>query len=172
MDKVSKGFLIARAVDFSKVHVRVSKDAKVAQVVVFNKVHVLRQALGVNLLSSEVGVNPDVQTSNGFELVRQLTMEYSLRTRSEALSFLTALAHKSFSLHANETSPSTVVTDTIRKIDYETARYSKLLGTLASSIDATGLQVAEADMVAVLLRSLPEVVRTFCLHHASGETYK
>eukprot|EP00435_Cladocopium_sp_Y103_P021599 s3884_g5.t1 len=81
---------------------------------------------------------------------------YSLRTRSEALSFHTALAHKSFSLHANETSPSTVVTDTIRKIDYENARYSKLLGILASSIDATGLQVAEADMVAVLLRSLPE----------------
>ena len=69
----------------------------------------------VNLLSSEVGVNPDLQSSNGFELIRQLTMEYSLRTRSEALSFRTALAHKSFSLHASETSPSTVVTDTIRK---------------------------------------------------------
>ena len=99
-------------------------------------------------------------------------MEYSLRTRSEALSFHTALAHKSFSLHASETSPSTVVTDTIRKIDYENARYGKLLGTLASSIDATGLQVAEADLVAVLLRSLPESVRTFCLHHTSGETYQ
>ena len=90
-------------------------------------------------------MNPDLQSSNGFELIRQLTMEYSLRTRSEALSFRTALAHKSFSLHASETSPSTVVTDTIRKIDYENARYGKLLGTLASSIDATGLQVAEAD---------------------------
>ena len=97
-------------------------------------------------------------------------MEYSLRTRSEGLSFRTALPHKSFSLHASETSPSTVVTDTIRKIDYENARYVKLLGTLASSIDATGLQVAEADLVAVLLRSLPEAVRTFCLHHTSGET--
>ena len=127
---------------------------------------------GVNLLSSEVGMNPDLQSSNGFELIRELTMEYSLRTRSEALSFRTALAHKSFSLHASETSPSTVVTDTIRKIDYENARYGKLLGTLASSIDATGLQVAEADLVAVLLRSLPESVRTFCLHHTSGETYQ
>ena len=127
---------------------------------------------GVNLLSSEVGMNPDLQSSNGFELIRQLTMEYSLRTRSEALSFRTALAHKSFSLYASETSPSTVVTDTIRKIDYENARYGKLLGTLASSIDATGLQVAEADLVAVLLRSLPESVRTFCLHHTSGETYQ
>ena len=49
---------------------------------------------------------------------------------------------------------------------------SKLLGTCASSIDATGLQVAEADMVAVMLKSLPETVRTFCLHHTSGETYQ
>ena len=55
---------------------------------------------------------------------------------------------------------STVVADTIWKIDYETARYSKLLGTLASSIDATGLQGAETDMAAVLLRSLSEVVST------------
>ena len=75
-------------------------------------------------------------------------------------------------MHASETSPSTVVTDTIRKIDYENARYGKLLGTLASSIDATGLQAAEALLVAVLLRSLPESVRTFCLHHTSGETYQ
>ena len=127
---------------------------------------------GVNLLSSEIGMNPDLQSSNGFELIRQLTMEYSLRTCSEALSFRTALVHKSFNLHASETSPSTVVTDTIRKIDYKNARYGKLLGTLASSIDATGLQIAEADLVTVLLRSLPESERTFCLYHTSGEMYQ
>ena len=39
-------------------------------------------------------------------------------------------------------------------------------------IDATGLHVAEADLVAVLLRSLPEAVRTFCLHHTGGESYQ
>ncbi|CAK9104888.1 unnamed protein product [Durusdinium trenchii] len=33
---------------------------------------------------------------NGFELLRQLTLEYSLRTRSEALSLRTALAGRSF----------------------------------------------------------------------------
>ena len=52
------------------------------------------------------------------------------------------------------------------------ARYSKLLGTLSSRIDATGLHAAEADLVAVLLRSLPEAVRTFCLHHTGGESYQ
>jgi len=104
----------------------------------------------VYVLSSDVGMNPDLQSSNsnGFEVVRQLTMEYTLRTRSEALSFRTALAHKSFTLHASETSPSTVVTDTTWKIDYENA------------------------LVAVLLRSLLEAVKTFCLHHTSRETHQ
>ena len=71
-----------------------------------------------------------------------------------------------------ETSPATRVTDVIRKIDYELARFSKLLRTLSTSIDSAGLAVSEADMVALLLRSLPEVVRTFCVHHASGESYQ
>ena len=123
---------------------------------------------GINLCNADVGVNTELQASNGFELVRQLTLEYSIRTRSEALSFRTALAGKSFALHGNETSASTIVTDTIRKIDFEMARYSKLLGTLSSRIDAAGLHVAEADLVAVLLRSLPDAVRTFCLHHTGG----
>eukprot|EP00435_Cladocopium_sp_Y103_P071884 s313_g38.t1 len=118
---------------------------------------------GINLSSSDVAVNPELQASNGFELVRQLTLEYSIRTRSEALSFRTALASKSF---------RSVVTDTIRRIDFEMARYTKLLGTLSTKIDSTGLHVAEADLVAVLLRSLPEAVRTFCLHHRGGETYQ
>ena len=127
---------------------------------------------GINLCSADVGVNAELQASNGLELVRQLTLEYSIRTRSEAFSFRTALAGKSFALHGNETSASTIVTDTIRKIDFEMARYSKLLGTLSSRIDATGLHVAEADLVAVLPRSLPEAVRTFCLHHTGGESYQ
>ena len=47
---------------------------------------------GINLCSADVGVNTELQASNGFELVRQLTLEYSIRTRSEALSSRTALA--------------------------------------------------------------------------------
>ena len=39
---------------------------------------------GINLCSADVGVNTELQASNGFELVRQLTLEYSIRTRSEA----------------------------------------------------------------------------------------
>ena len=126
---------------------------------------------GINLASTRVETNAELQASNGFELLRQLTLEFSIRSRSEALSFRTNLAGKSFSLSSGETSPATIVTDTIREIDFEAARYQKLIATLPSSVDVTGLSLAEPDLVAILLRSLPENVRTFLLHHAGGDDY-
>ena len=112
---------------------------------------------GVNLLSSDVGVNPDLQSSNGFELIRQLTMEYSLRTQ--------------FQLACQWDKPQHCCDGHYPEDRLWECMLWKLLGTLASSIDATGLQVAEADLVAVL-RSLPESIRTFCLHHTSGKRTK
>ena len=35
----------------------------------------------------------------------------------------------------------------------------------------TGLSLPDADLLVVLLKSLPQEVRSFCLHHASGESY-
>ena len=66
---------------------------------------------GINLCNADVGVNAELQASNGFELVRQLTLEYSIRTRSEPLSFRTALAGKL--LHCMETK-RVQVTDLVR----------------------------------------------------------
>ena len=111
------------------------------------------------------------QTANGYELLRQLTQEYSLQTRAEALALRTALATKTFSLKVGERSSSTQVADIIRRIDYEAAKYMRLLSTLPSSIDSTGLGIPEADLLLILLRNLPDTVRSYCLHHASGETY-
>ena len=126
---------------------------------------------GNSLASSNVDMNPGVQISNGFELIRQLTLEYSIRTRSEALTFRTALANRTFALSASETSPSSIVTDTIRRIDYESARYQKLIGTLPASVNTVGLQMAEPDLVSILLRSLPDSVKSFVVHHSNGESY-
>ena len=112
------------------------------------------------------------QAANGYELLRQLTLEFSIRTRSEALSLRTSISGRSFTLSAQETSPGSVVTDTIRKIDYECARYARLLGTLPSTVDTTGLRIGEADLLLVLLRSLPEVVKNYCLHHSVGDSYE
>ena len=114
---------------------------------------------GISFASSNVDMNPAIQTSNGFELIRQLTLEYSIRTRNEALTCRTALAGKTFLLSASETSPSSVVTDTIRRIDYESARYQKLIGTLPTTVNTVGLQMAEPDLVSILLRSLPDSVK-------------
>ena len=92
-----------------------------------------------------------------------------LKTIIEALSFRSSIANRSFVLSANETSPSSVVTDPIRRLDY--ARFQKLVGTLPNNIDVTGLHLAEPDLLAILLRSLPEAVRNFVLHHAGGDSY-
>ena len=110
--------------------------------------------------------------SNGYELVRQLTQEFSLRSRAEALSLRTSLAAKSFTLAASETTVGTVVSDTIRKLDYECSRYGRLVSTLPSHVDSTGLMLPEADMLMILLRSLPPTVRDYCLHHSGGETFQ
>ena len=98
------------------------------------------------------------QQANGFELLRQLTLEFSLRSRSEALSLRTQIAGRSFVLAATQTSPSSLVSDIIRKIDYEAARFSRLLGTL--------------PMQVVLLKSLPETVKNYILHHSSADNYE
>ena len=110
------------------------------------------------------------QVSNGYELLRQMTVEYSLQSRSEALALRTALVNRTFSVKSSEGGNSQVA-DVIRRIDYEAARFSRLLGTLPPSVDATGLGMPEADLLLLLLKSLPDHVRSFVLHHASGESY-
>ena len=112
------------------------------------------------------------QQANGFELLRQLTLEFSLRSRSEALSLRTQIAGRSFVLAATQTSPSSLVSDIIRKIDYEAARFSRLLGTLPMQVDTTGLKMADSDMLVVLLKSLPETVKNYVLHHSSADNYE
>ena len=91
-------------------------------------------AEGLNLQEHAVGMLPISQANaNGFELVRQLTLEFSLKTRGEALGMRSSLASKAFVLGASETSVGTVVTDTIRKLDFECSRYVKMLATLPTT---------------------------------------
>ena len=122
---------------------------------------------GVSLVAMGSSLSPS-QMSNGFELLRQLTCEYSLRTRSEALSLRTAFATKVFQLKSNETSPTSVVSDVIRKVDLEAARYGRLLG----GIDAVGLQLSDADLLMILMRSLPDSAKMYTVHHSQGDTYQ
>ena len=51
-------------------------------------------------------------------------------------------------------------------------QYQRLLSSLPSNVDPVGLQVSDADMLMMLVRSLPDSARSFALHHASGESYQ
>ena len=59
-----------------------------------------------------------------------------------------------------------IVRDTLRKIDLEVAEFSRLTLTLPALVDTTGLSILlDADLVVWLLHSLPNKVKTYCLHH-------
>ena len=84
----------------------------------------------------------------------------------------TTFAGKSFALSQQEASASTVVSDMIRRIDMESARYAKLLATLPPSVEQVGLRLSDADMLIILMRSLPESVKAYTIHHSVGDTYQ
>ena len=39
-------------------------------------------------------------------------------------------------------------------------------------VDTTGLRLADSDLLVVLLKSLPETVKNYILHHSSADTYE
>ena len=126
---------------------------------------------GVSLDESCVGLNLQ-QLGNGFELLRQLTVEYSLRTRAEALAIRSQFASRSFVRSSKETSPTSIVSDVIRRLDLESARFNKLLATLPATVDVVGLQLSDADLLIILMRSLPDAVKSYTIHHSLGESYQ
>ena len=106
---------------------------------------------------------------NGFELLRQLTKEFSLRNRAEALSLKTQLLARVFI--PDPSSGSSQVSDVIRQIDLACARFMRMVGTLGAGM-ASGLQITDSDQLSLLVRSLPNDARSYALMHSSGESYQ
>ena len=106
---------------------------------------------------------------NGFELLRQLTREFSLRNRAEALSLKTQLLARVFV--PDPSSGSSQVSDVIRQIDLACARFMRMVGTLDAGV-ASGLQITDSDQLSLLVRSLPNDARSYALMHSSGESYQ
>ena len=104
---------------------------------------------------------------NGFELLRQLTKEFSLRNRAEALSLKTQLLARVFV--PDPSSGSSQVSDVIRQIDLACARFMRMVGTLGAGM-ASGLQITDSDQLSLLVRSLPNDARSYALMHSSGES--
>ena len=108
--------------------------------------------------------------SNGFELLRQLTREFSLRSRSEALSLRASLMGKVYQPSQLALRSSAQVSDVIRQVEISCARFQRLVSTLDPR-DVPGLSISHSDQLLLLVRSLPVEVKQYCLMHASGESY-
>ena len=116
--------------------------------------------------TGDVFANATTYMSNGYELLRQLTREFSLRSRTEALSLRVQLMSRTFQVASGSEAQ---INDLIRQIDFSVARFMKLASTLGG--DVTGLKIDDSDMLSMLVRSLPTHVKDYVLLHATGDTY-
>ena len=105
--------------------------------------------------------------TSGFEALRILGKEFSLRSRAEASFFRAEVLKKSFRGESN----ATAVSDIVRKLDVELSRYRKLVDTLPTSHSRDGLEIQSADLTLILLRSLPAGARDYVMLHASDESF-
>ena len=95
---------------------------------------------------------------NGCELLTDSWHSSSRWSRAEALSLRTQIAGRSFVLTAAQTSSSSMVSDVIHRIDYEAARFSRLLGTLPMHVS---LSTSRFRFVSFYLKSLPKTVKNY-----------
>ena len=100
---------------------------------------------GISLLGTVSGTEI-MGTNNhmryhGFELMRQLSAEYSIKSRAEALAFRTVFLQKQLHVGNSESSGGSIVVDTIRKVDVEASKYMKLLASASAKIDTSGLNL-------------------------------
>ena len=130
--------------------------------------HILRQTFAGHDKSSLIlqnyveGEQPYQQS--GFVALRLLAKEFCLKSPSECLYFRGQLT--------NQTVKAPSIPEIVRKIESEQHKYSKLLSSLDPDVQSQGLELQEADMVMVLLRSLPEKCRSYCLLHGDSDSFE
>ena len=105
--------------------------------------------------------------TSGFEGLRLLAKEFSLRSRAEASFFRTEFLGKTYKASQGVTQ----VTDTIRQIDVGLSRFRKMIETLPVGVSRVGLEIQTSDLTIMLLRSLPHEVRSYATLHAAGDAY-
>ena len=105
--------------------------------------------------------------TSGFEGLRLLAREFSLRSRAEASFFRTEFLAKTFKASAGVTQ----VSDIICQIDVGLSRFRKMIETLPATVSRVGLEVQTSDLTIMLLRSLPHDVRSYTTLHVAGDPY-
>ena len=105
--------------------------------------------------------------TSGFEALRLLGKEFSLRTRAEASFFRAEVMKRTYKAENS----STQISDVVRKMDVDLSRNRKLTDTLPVTVSREGLEIASADLTLILLRSLPGDCRSYVMLHSKDESY-
>ena len=100
-------------------------------------------------------------------MLRVLSLEFALRTRTEAICLRQELLKREFRL---DTKSTHIVSDLLRAMSVETARYDKLCSTLPQNVSRVDLALSESDQAMVLIRNLPSDARQYVLLHAHDDS--
>ena len=92
-------------------------------------------------------------TERSANFLVNVSQEFCVRTRSEAMHFRSQVMSKTYKV--------STVTELVNSMDYDIHRYAKLLGSLGPLVDRTGLDIQQVDLAMILLRSLKNAVRQY-----------
>ena len=130
----------------------------------YPRAHMILQAY-----SEGIGMDGSFQAvrgTSGFEALRLIAKEFSLRSRAEAAFFRSEFMSKTVKAQSG-----LQISDLVRQMDVGLSKYRKLIDTLPQHCDKTGLDLQQVDLTLMLLRSLPSDVKNDVVLHASGEGY-
>lgn len=103
-------------------------------------------------------------SSNGYEILRRLRQEFSLQTRSEALTVKSEVLSFKVKHYDN-------LLDLLRQVDAKIFHFRQLLETFPVRAQVADIEINDSDLYLVLLRNLPHNVREFAQLHG-GETVR
>ena len=107
--------------------------------------------------------------SCGYELIRVLALEFSLRTRTEAICLRAELLRREFKVDSKSIH---VVSDLVRMIQVAVNNYERLAETLPVGISRADLKVTSSDLALLFIRNLPHDAKQYCLLHSESETWE
>ena len=107
--------------------------------------------------------------SCGYELLRILALEFSLRTRTEAICLRAELLKREFRVDAKGMH---VVSDLIRVVQVAVNRFDRLVETLPPEVARDDLRVGPSDLALLFIRNLPHEAKQYCLLHSENESWE
>ena len=99
----------------------------------------------------------------GFECLRLIAREFSVKTRTELLFFRNQLA--------NSTVTGQTIPEIVRKIQSELFQFERVSQLVDPSVNIKGFEFAEADKTLILLRALPQQCRQWIVLNNADESF-